>query len=235
MTTTRLWQVGLRSTTRAHRTTAPTTFSGNLSISADILIHPFNNAKGAGILFLFNEGAGQNGLALHLWNAGNSDSNKIELVAQTGEARPGAALATVALGNVIAQDLWYQLQMDLQFSGSNFTVTGKVFGHTTGTDPNSSLGSQIGSTLTYNSSLGSGIASPYEIGLVARGDSAVVDTSVTNFSIGGPGARARANPWHAAPGRGVAVRDSTRRWRRLWPLAQEAEGCNHVRIKTKIA
>ena len=78
-------------------TTVPTTFSGNLSISADILIHPFNNAKGAGVLFLFNEGAGQNGLALHLWNAGNSDSNKIELVAQTGEARPGAALATVAL------------------------------------------------------------------------------------------------------------------------------------------
>ena len=97
-------------------TTAPTTFSGNISISADILIHPFNNAKGAGILFLFNEGAGQNGLALHLWNAGNSNSNKIELVAQTGEARPGAALATVALGNVIAQDLWYQLQMDLQFT-----------------------------------------------------------------------------------------------------------------------
>ena len=169
-------------------TTVPTTFSGNLSISADILIHPFNNAKGAGVLFLFNEGAGQNGLALHLWNAGNSNSNKIELVAQTGEARPGAALATVALGNTIAQDPWYRLQVDLQFSGSNFTVRGKVFGHTTGNDPNSSLGSQIGSTMTYNSSLGSGIASPYEIGLVARGDSATVDTSVMNFLIGGPGA-----------------------------------------------
>ena len=171
-------------------TTVPTLFSGNISISADILIHAHDNNKGAGILFLFNEGAGQNGLALHLWNAGNTDSNKIELVAQTGEARPGAALMTVALPvSSIADDKWYKLQMDLVFSGSNFTVTGKVFGHTTDTDPNSALGSQIGSTLTYNSSLGTNaIASPYEIGLVARGDGAVVDTSVTNYSIGGPAA-----------------------------------------------
>ena len=166
-------------------TTVPTLFSGNLSVSADILISRFNDAKGAGILFLFNEGAGQNGLALHLWSAGNTIFEQGQLVQQTGESTPGTALSTVAfVGDAIQEDKWYRLQMDLQFSGSDFTVTGKVFGHTTATDPDSALGLQIGSTLTYNSSLGiNAIASPYEIGLVARGVSAVVDTSVTNFSV----------------------------------------------------
>jgi hypothetical protein len=172
----------------------PTVFSGNITMSADILISTFNNSKGAGLLFLFNEGTGLNGLALHLWNAGNSDSNRVQLVAQTGETRPLASLAQVALGNTIAQDVWYHLEMALTFAGTNFTVTGKVFGHTTPTDPNSALGAQIGTTLTYNSALSATLLSPYEIGLVARGDSAVVDTSVTNFSISGGGAAAAAVP-----------------------------------------
>ena len=187
-------------------TASPTLFSGNVTLSADILIHPFNNNKGAGLLFLFNEGAGVNGMALSLWNAGNTDSNSVQLVQQTGETRPGNSLASVSLGSLIAADLWYRLTMDLTFSGSNFTVTGKVFTHTTQTDPNSALGAQVGSTLTYSGALSGTLFSPYEVGLVARGDSAVVDTSVTNFSFVGPAQQRASSAQNATSRRAVALR-----------------------------
>ena len=164
-------------------TAAPTLFSGGISISADVLIHQFNNSKGAGIEFLFNEGTGKQGLSLSLWNAGNSDLNTVQLVQQTGETRPSAALSSVALGSGIAENVWYRLSLNLALTATNFTVTGTVFTHTTGTDPNSALGVQVGSTLTYSDLISASLFSPYEIGLVARGDSAVVDTSVTNFSF----------------------------------------------------
>jgi len=164
-------------------TATPTLFTGNLTASADILISTFNNGKGGGIVTLFNAGTGSTGLALFISNAGNTDNNNIRLVQQTGIATTN--LATVNLSGGIVQDLWYHLTLSLVFSGSNFTITGQVFGHAVGTDPNSALGSQIGTTLIYNGVLGSGLASPYEIGLVARGTSAVVDTSITNFSFTG--------------------------------------------------
>ena len=162
----------------------PTLFSGNISMSADILTHQFNNSKGAGLEFLFNEGTGKQGMSLSLWNAGNTDLNTLQLVTQTGETRPVASLSTVSLGSGIAQDNWYRLLVDLTFTdATHFTVTGQVFSHTTGTDPNSALGAQVGTTLTYSDVLSTTLLNPYEIGLVARGDSAVVDTSVTNFSF----------------------------------------------------
>ncbi len=166
---------------------AATRFTGNMTLSADILVSTFNNAKGAGLLTLFNEGAGNfSGLALYLWDAGNSDKAAMNLVAQNGVTRPlpGTTLASVALGTGIAEDVWYRLILDLAFTGSNFTATGSVFSHLTSTDPNSALGAQVGTTLTYNGSLGSTLVDPYEVGLVSRGDQAVRDTSVTNFDIG---------------------------------------------------
>ena len=164
-------------------TAAPTLFTGNLTASADILIGEFNNAKGAGILTLFTEGGTNTGLALFLTDNGNSDTVQIRLVEQTGTNTSN--LSSVALGIGIAEDLWYRLLLTLTLSGSNFTLTGQVFSHTIGTDPNSLLGAQIGTTLTYNGVLGSGLSNPYEVGLVARGVSAVVNTSVTNFDING--------------------------------------------------
>lgn len=53
------------------------------------------------------------------------------------------------------------------------------------TDPNSALGTQVGSTLTYSGILSATLTDPYEIGLVSRGNAAVRDTSVTNFCIDG--------------------------------------------------
>lgn len=163
----------------------PTLWTGDIQLSTDVLIHPFHNAKGAGLLFLFNEGVGMEGLALYLWNAGNSDSYAMNFVHQDGVSRPGNTALSQSLGSNIPQDAWFRLTLDLVFSGSNYTETGKVFRHTTTTDPGSALGTQIGTSLVYAGVLSSAIANPYETGYVARGDSAVVDTSVTNLGAGG--------------------------------------------------
>ena len=160
-----------------------TFFTGNMTLSADLLISTFNNAKGAGLLTLFNEGAGMSGLALYLWDAGNSDSVAMNLVAQTGVTRPDNTLASVNLGTGIAEDAWYRLTLDLAFTGSNFTATGLVRRHTDASDPNSALGTAVGGPLSYTGALSAALVDPYEIGLVVRGNQAVRDTSVTNFDF----------------------------------------------------
>lgn len=164
-------------------------FSGNMSMSADILISRYNDGKGAGLVTMFNEGAGKTGLALFLQSAGNTDGYSIRLEQQTGvgDGFNVANLANSGLGSGILEDTWYRLTLDLAFTGADFTVTGKVYGHATASNPNSALGSQIGSTLIYTdtSPWTTGLSDPYEIGLVARGVSAVVDTSVTNFDFAG--------------------------------------------------
>jgi hypothetical protein len=164
-------------------------FSGNMSMSADILISRFNDGKGAGLVTMFNEGAGKTGLALFLQSAGNTDGYSIRLEQQTGvgDGFNVANLANSGLGSSILEDTWYRLTLDLAFTGADFTVTGIVFGHATASNPNSALASQIGSTLIYTdiAPWTTGLSDPYEIGLVARGVSAVVDTSVTNFDFAG--------------------------------------------------
>ena len=47
---------------------------GNVSLTADVLIHSYNNRKAAGIVALFNEETDKKGLALVLYDSGNSDS-----------------------------------------------------------------------------------------------------------------------------------------------------------------
>lgn len=154
---------------------------GNVSLSGDVLIHNYNNKKGTGLLALFNEETGQKGLALLVFNSGNTDS----LVLGTVNKATGAftALKTVSLGSNITENVWYRLTMDVVVSGANVTVTGKVFPHTTPADPNSALGAQIGVTLTFNAARPAGIAATGEIGMVASATSAVVDSSVTTFTI----------------------------------------------------
>ena len=163
--------------------TVKTTFNGNLKISADVMTANSNNSKGAGILFLFNEGAGMEGLALSLFSAGNTDAKDFRLTSQAGEAN--SALATEALtgANQIFENIWYRLELDLTFSGSSYTVAGRVYNHTTGTDPNSAKGSQIGTQLDYTGALSGTIATPYEIGLLTRSAGGDFRTSVTNFDV----------------------------------------------------
>jgi hypothetical protein len=63
------------------------------------------------------------------------------------------------------------------------TVTGKVFRHSTPADPNSALGAQVGTTLTYSpGTLPAGVASTGENGILGSSINAVLNVSVTNFS-----------------------------------------------------
>jgi hypothetical protein len=201
-----LGRVTLYDTTPATNTVKDT-FTGDMSMSADILISRYNNGKGAGLVTLFNEGVGKTGLALFLQDGGNTDGYSIKLVQQTGvgDGFNVANLSNVSLGSGIAENTWYRLTLSLDFTGPDFSIIGKVFGHTTATDPNSALGAQIVSTLTYTDTAPwtGGLSDPYEIGLVARGVGAVVDTSVTNFAFSGGGLGVSAVP---EPGAGQPTR-----------------------------
>ena len=89
-------------------------------------------------------------------------------------------LATLPLGGGIAENVWYRLVMTVD--PVTPLVTGKVFAHSTPKNADSSLGAQVGSTLTYPAALPAGVSSTGENGILAQSISAVVDLSVTNFS-----------------------------------------------------
>jgi bacillolysin len=158
--------------------TTPTLFTGSVSLSADVLIHRFNNAKGAGLLALYNEEPGKKGLALIVFDNGNSDRLVLATVDQAGRL---TALKSVALGVGILEDAWYRVTMDVGVAGKSVGVTGKVFKHAINQDPNSGLGPQVGATLIFGGVRPDGVDVSGEVGIIASAVSAVVDTSVTNF------------------------------------------------------
>ena len=102
----------------------PVTF-GSVSLSADVLIHAFNNKKGAGLLALYNEAPSKKGLALTLYNAGNTDTLVLATVDQAGKL---VTLKTVSLGASIAENVWYRVSMDVTVDGRLVSVIGTVFG-----------------------------------------------------------------------------------------------------------
>jgi glucose/arabinose dehydrogenase len=154
---------------------------GSVRLSADVLIHSYNNGKGAGLLALFNEAAGKTGLALIPYDSGNSD--RLDLGTVNKATGHFTRLATVSLGAGINENAWYRLTMDVVISGTNVTVTGRVFRHTTATDPNSSLNGQVGGTLSFSGVLPAGVDATGEIGVAASAFSAAVNASATNFTI----------------------------------------------------
>jgi hypothetical protein len=103
-----------------------------VSLSADVLIHTYNNKKGAGLLALYNEASGKKGLALTLYDAGNTDTLVLATVDQAGKL---ATLKTVSLGAAIAENAWYRVSMDVSVGAGQVSVVGTVFRHETPTDP----------------------------------------------------------------------------------------------------
>ena len=154
---------------------------GNVTLAADVLIHSFSNRKGAGLLTLFNEETGKKGLALVIYDSGNSDALTLGTVDKATGVFTG--LTTVSLGGNILEDKWYRLTIDVVVSGANVTVTGKVFAHVTPTDPNSALGAQLGVTLNFTGARPAGVDAAGEIGMPASSFGATVDSSVANFTI----------------------------------------------------
>jgi hypothetical protein len=131
---------------------------------------------------LLTEGVGQRGLALVVSDAGNTDLLRLATV-DGDPAKLGKLtfVATVPLGGGIAENVWYRLVMTVD--PATPLVTGKVFAHSTPKNADSSLGAQVGPTLTYQpNALPAGVSSTGENGILAQAVNAVVDLSVTNFS-----------------------------------------------------
>src|SRR5262249_24400152 len=96
-------------TTRRRRRRRPAPRSGPRTLCADVIFARFNNIKGAGVVALFREGVGQQGIALVVSDAGNTDL--LRLVTVDGDpAKQGKvnALATVPLHNGIAENEGYR-------------------------------------------------------------------------------------------------------------------------------
>jgi hypothetical protein len=154
---------------------------GSVSLAADLLIQNYNNKKGAGVLALFNEAAGQKGLSATVYNSGNSDS--LVLAAVNPATGLFTTLATVSLGPNVLENVWYRLTLDVVVACSNVTLTARVFQHTAPTDPNSPTGAQVGGTLAFNGARPAGVEAAGEVGLVASATASAVNSSVTNFTI----------------------------------------------------
>jgi hypothetical protein len=156
---------------------------GAQTICADVQIVPFNNIKGAGVVALLNEQQGKKGLALVIYEAGNTDTLFLATVegdpAKTGKL---TTVASVSLQEGISgKKNWYRLIMTVNPAIPK--VTGKVFRHSIPTDPNSALGDQVGKTLKYRpAALPDGVTSPGENGILASSIGAVLNVSVTNFT-----------------------------------------------------
>jgi hypothetical protein len=159
--------------------------SGVQTLCADVQIVPFNNIKGAGVVALLNEGPGQKGLALVIYEAGNTDTLFLATVdpAKKGKLK---TLVSVPLQNGIDRKKnWYRLIMTVDPAIPK--VTGKVFKHKPATDPNLPVDSppleQVGPTLKYRpEALPAGLTSPGKTGILASSIGAVLNVSVTNFS-----------------------------------------------------
>jgi hypothetical protein len=149
-------------------------------LCVDVLTHPFNNRKGAGVFFLFN---GQKSLAAIVTNAGNTDQLILGVADATNGAFTALAGGTYALGAAIAQDAWYRLRVEMYtYTGNGVHVTMRVFRHTAPSDPNSPLGlPQVGTDFVWDDPLPDGVYPTGNVGLVAYAKLAVVDSSATNF------------------------------------------------------
>lgn len=90
-------------------------------------------------------------------------------------------LSSVALRNGIAENVWYRLILTVDPTTPR--VTGKVFTHSSPLNPDSALGVQVGTTLTYQpAALPAGVSSQGQNGILAQAVNAVVDLSATNIS-----------------------------------------------------
>jgi hypothetical protein len=151
-----------------------------LSLTVDILFHTFDNVKGAGLVALFNEEVGKQGVAVLLSDAGNTDKFQIVTVDQAGKL---TLLKNLPIGSSIAENVWYRLRMDItNTSISPVTITGQVFRHTTPTDPDSDPETVPIATLEVSGPLPSGVDEAGAVGLMARAVNTSVNVSVTNFT-----------------------------------------------------
>ena len=155
-----------------------------INLAADVLIHTYNNAKGAGLVALLDSARGGKGLALILYDQGNADA--LQLATIDPASGQLTKITSVSLGAGIAENTWYHLQMVVAaVDNGQVGVDGRVARHVTPTDPNSPVVEPVGPVLFFRGSPSAlGLDRDGEIGIVASAFSTNVNTSVTNFLLG---------------------------------------------------
>jgi hypothetical protein len=187
-------------------TATPTLWSGSVSVSADT-IQSGTNANKPGLVALFNEGAGNFGLALVLSEAGSTDTIELHKVPQTGDlttSSGGTLLASTNVSGLIADGVWYRVTMDVTVNGDFLSVTGRFFTHAVATDPNSTVSATSAGTLSYTSGLTAlGLQGAGEAGMIFDVGANTSKASFTNFSITGTLASSGTDP---LPGRLTVIK-----------------------------
>ena len=163
----------------------PPTIYGSVRIAADVLSRAYNNKKGAGLLALYNQGPGKKGLALILYNAGNTDTLVLATVDQVGKL---ATVQTVRLGSAIAEGAWYRVSMEVSVGDGLVSVHGTVHRHRDHADPTSPVTEQVRPSLNLIAApLGvgalAGVEATGEVGVISNAVSAANNTSVTGITI----------------------------------------------------
>ena len=145
---------------------------------ADVLIHTYNNTKGAGFVALLDSAPGGKGLALILYDQGNSDA--LQLATIDPAIGKLGKLKSVSLDAGIVENAWYFLQIRVIAHGDQVSVDGRVFRHVTPTNPNSPV--MLFLKLNFLGSLSAlGLEDSGEVGIAASAFSTNVNSSVTNF------------------------------------------------------
>jgi hypothetical protein len=191
--------LSLYDTTPTDEATTKDTFSaavpGGLTISADVLFAT-DHAASAGVVAMYTEG--QDGLALLVDNAGNTDTGSLRLIFQDSGNPIPVVLASADPGDI---DLgqWYRVTLSILVNGDNVTAVGTIKGHQTGTDPNSPLLATALVTLNFSGTLSNPdfgtlpapnqttltLTNPGEIGVMAMARTAITGAGCVLPAVGG--------------------------------------------------
>ena len=169
----------------APATADQTNFTGSIRVFADVLVTGTVNSRRIGLAALVNEVNGQEGLALVLHENGNQDALELYRLPQNGNLTGAVALATSDNFNGITQNNWYRLVFDVMVNGSELSISGRVYSHTTASNPTSGVNVAPLSTLSYTNSipLVAGLQTIGEVAMCFDTTDAASRGSVTNFQI----------------------------------------------------
>jgi len=158
-------------------------------VASEVLIHPFDNRKGAGLVALLNDAnPGDKGLALILYDSGNSDVLQLATIDPfTGRL---SALATMPFFlRPIKENTWYLLAMSAKVEEDWFNDTltldakGFVYSMQDPEDPLSEI--EFISGVHFRGPITpTGLQAQGQVGIIASAINAVVDSSVTEWLAG---------------------------------------------------
>jgi|KBSSwiStaDraftv2_1062776.scaffolds.fasta_scaffold89789_4 hypothetical protein len=157
-------------------------------VAASILIHPFNNRKGAGLVALLNDvNPGDKGLAVIVYDNGNTDAIQLATIDPfTGKLAPVPhPFNAFPLFARIKENAWYvvlmELTVDLAYEGHSLLVEAAVISLQDPKDPASDFDQVIGGMRLRTPLEALGLQPQGQVGIMASAISAVVDSSVTNW------------------------------------------------------